>query len=115
MVVYVFCSGPGRLVAVLPCRRRLQTGLVGWYVGRLVDWLVDRLGALGSGRTESREGFGGSRCRRTLSFSVSCCQVSGVVLFLFCFHIMLFCSEFTSEEFSSPRTLWFSCLGVREL
>lgn len=28
---------------------------------------------------------------------------------------MLFCSEFTSEEFSSPRTLWFSCLGVREL
>lgn len=32
-----------------------------------------------------------------------------------CFHIMLFCSEFTSEEFSSPRSLWFSCLGVREL
>lgn len=59
--------------------------------------------------------MGGSRCRCTLSFSVSCCQVAGVVLFLFCFHIMLFCSEFTSEEFSSPRTLWFSCLGVREL
>lgn len=59
--------------------------------------------------------MGFSRCRCTLSFSVSCCQVAGVVLFLFCFHIMLFCSEFTSEEFSSPRTLWFSCLGVREL
>lgn len=77
--------------------------------------MVDRLGALGSGRTGSGEGFGGSRCRRTLSFSVSCGQVAGWFCFLFCFHIMLFCSEFTSEEFSSPRTLWFSCLGVREL
>ncbi len=36
----------------------------------------------------------------------------GVLLFLF--YIMLFCSEFTSEEFSSPSTLWFSCLGVSE-
>lgn len=47
----------------------------------------------------------------------SCCRVhrddSGVVRW-WCFHIMLFCSELTSEEFSSP-TLWFSCLGVREL
>lgn len=43
--------------------------------------------------------------------------LNGVVRLLgwFCFYIMLFCSEFTSEEFSSPRTLWFSCLGVREL
>lgn len=88
---------------------------VGWLVCWQAGWLVDRLGALGSGRTESREGSGGSRCRRTLSFSVWCCQAAGVVLFLFSFHIMLFCSEFTSEEFSSPRTLWFSCLGVREL
>lgn len=46
-----------------------------------------------------------------------------VMFFFFCiavtaplFHIMLFCREFTSEEFSSPpSTLWFSCLGVREL
>ncbi len=36
----------------------------------------------------------------------------GVLLFLF--YIMLFCSEFTSEELSSPSTLWFSCLGVSE-
>lgn len=108
-----FCSGPGRLVAVLPCRRRLQTGMISWYVVRLVGWLVDRLGALGS-RCRPRKGFGGFHCRRTLTFSVSCCQVAGVDLF-FCFYIMLFCSEFTSEEFSSPRTLWFSCLGVREL
>lgn len=57
-------------------------------------------------------GVGGSRCRRTLPFFV----LSGCWgCFVFCFHIMLFCSEFTSEEFSSPRTLWFSCLGVREL
>lgn len=32
----------------------------------------------------------------------------------FALYIMLFCSEFTSEEFSSPRTLWFSCFGVSE-
>lgn len=61
----------------------------------------------------AKEWFAGSHCRSTLSFSVLCCQVSGVGFVLF--HIMLFCSEFTSEEFSSPRTLWFSCLGVREL
>jgi len=101
-------------VAVLPHQRQLEIVLVGWYVGRLVGWLADRLGALGSGRRESREGFADSHCRRTL-FSVSCCQVAGVVLRFVSFHIMLFCNEFTSEEFSSPRTLWFSCLGVREL
>lgn len=92
-------------MAVLPCRRRLQTELVGWYVGRLVD-RVERLEALGGGVTESSEGVVGSS--GTLLLSV-------VRLFHTLFHIMLFCSEFTSEEFSSPRTLWFSCLGVREL
>lgn len=123
VVVYVFFAA-ARAAWWQCCRVGDSCRLVGWYVDRLVGWLVgllvDRLGALGSGRasgrTDSREGFGGAPVAGApLSFSVSCCQVAGVVLFLFCFHIMLFCSEFTSEEFSSPRTLWFSCLGVREL
>lgn len=36
VVVYDFCGGPGRSVAVLPCLRRLQTGLA----GTLAGWLV---------------------------------------------------------------------------
>lgn len=84
-------------------------GKLGWFVG----WLVDRLGALGSGQAASREGFGGvSLPAHLVVFGV---VLSGCWGCLFCFHIMLFCSEFTSEEFSSPRILWFSCLGVREL
>lgn len=96
----------------MPCR--LQVGrLVCWQAGWLTGWRT-RQGTDGEqgggfwGWGLGGRPFAGAPCR------FSCCQVAGVVLF-FCFHIMLFCSEFTSEEFSSPRTLWFSCLGVREL
>lgn len=59
-------------VAVLPCRRRLQTELVGWYVGRLVD-LVERFDALGGGLTESSEGV----CGLQLHLAVFCVVLSG--------------------------------------
>lgn len=95
-----------------PLGGSVAVSVAGWSAGWLVGCLVEQLGALGSRQMVSREAFGGSsHCRCTLSFALSYCRL----LIYFCFHIMLFCSEFTSEEFSSPRTLWFSCLGVREL
>lgn len=97
----------GGSVAVLVAR------LLGWLLGGLVGWSEvhaaaephQAVGGRGGGGKEGSEGAG-------LLLPVHR-DISGVVRR--CFHIMLFCSEFTSEEFSSPTTLWFSCLGVREL
>lgn len=82
--------------------------------------MVDRSAAHSAGRSFGRGGELGEGPpplpAHLAVFFFSCCQVAGVIFYFFlCSHIMLFCSEFTSEEFSSPRTLWFSCLGVREL
>lgn len=95
-------------MAVLPCwSLGCSAGCsVGWWVGQRCTRQRSHAKLWGGeGGKEGSEGAG-------LLLPVHR-DVSGVVRW--CFHIMLFCSEFTSEEFSSPTTLWFSCLGVREL
>lgn len=98
MMVINFCSGLNCSLAVVPCGLQV-TWLVCWQAG----WLVDRLNALGSRRTASREGFlrvrgRGSSCRRTLSFY-------RVVGLLWCFVLVLTscCSAVSLPPTSSPR------------
>lgn len=92
----------GGSVAVLVAR------LLGWLLGGLVGWSEVHAAAEPRQAGDGKEGSEGAGLLLPVHR-----DVSGIVRW--CCHIMLFCSEFTSEEFSSPTTLWFSCLGVREL
>lgn len=96
VVVYVFFAA-ARAAWWQCCRVGDSCRLVGWYVDRLVGWsvglLVDRLGALGSGRADGEQGgvWGGSRCRRTfVVFSVVLSGCWGCFVFvLFSHHVVL--------------------------